>query len=158
MSSVARGSVGVLAAFIVLCVGGGAASGLASPPGEWYASLAKPSWTPPGWLFGPVWTALYAMIGIAGWRLWRCRRAPGARIALGAWCVQLALNFAWTPVFFGLRAPTAALAIIAVLLASIVATVALAWRVDRPSSLLLLPYTAWVCFATALNAAIARLN
>jgi tryptophan-rich sensory protein len=158
LSPAARGSVGAFVAFIVLCIAGGLASGLASPPGEWYASLAKPSWTPPGWLFGPVWTVLYAMIGVAGWRLWRSRRVPGAGAALGAWSVQLALNFAWTPVFFGLRAPAAALAIILVLLASILATVALAWRVDRPSSLLLLPYTAWVCFATALNAAIVQLN
>ena len=153
-----RGSAIALAGFLVLCVVGGAASGLASPPGEWYASLAKPSWNPPNWIFGPVWTALYAMIGVAGWRLWRRRAAPGATRAMGWYGAQLALNFAWTPVFFGLHRPGAALAVIVAMLGAIVATIALSWRVDRPAALLLAPYAAWVSFATALNAAIWRLN
>ena len=155
-----RGSAIALAGFLVLSVVGGAASGLASPPGEWYASLAKPSWNPPNWIFGPVWTALYAMIGVAGWRLWRRHRGgrEGARRALGAFFVQLALNFAWTPVFFGMHRPDAALAVIVAMLGAIVATIVLSWRVDRPTALLLVPYAAWVSFATALNAAIWRLN
>lgn len=143
-----------LAAFIAACVGGGALSGLATPPGDWYASLAKPSWTPPGWLFGPVWTVLYALMAISGWRLW-ARRSPRALVAF---LQQLALNLAWTPVFFGLRSPGAALCVIVVLLGAIVATVALAWRVDRVASVLLWPYLAWVSFATALNAAIFLMN
>ena len=149
----------VLAGLVALCVAGGAASGLASPPGDWYASLAKPSWTPPGWLFGPVWTALYAMMGVAAWRLWRARgRTSGADGALVLFGTQLALNFAWTPVFFGMRAPGAALAVIVVLWALIAATIAASWRVDRAAGVLLVPYLAWVTFATALNAAIWRLN
>ncbi len=143
-----------LVAFIAACVGGGALSGLATPPGDWYASLAKPSWTPPGWLFGPVWTVLYALMAIAGWRLWSLRSSR----ALVAFLQQLVLNLAWTPVFFGLRSPGAALCVIVVLLGAIAATIVLAWRVDRVASVLLWPYLAWVAFATALNAAIFLMN
>lgn len=161
-ASVARSvtaSGAALAGCIALCVVGGAASGLATPPGDWYASLAKPSWTPPGWLFGPVWTVLYAMMGVAAWRLWRARgRTPGAGRALVLFGAQLACNFAWTPVFFGMRAPGASLAVIVVLWALIAATIAASWRVDRAAGVLLMPYLAWVSFATALNAAIWRLN
>lgn len=155
----ARGTAGgALAVFLVLCIGGGAASGLATPPGEWYASIAKPSWTPPGWLFGPVWTALYAMMGVAAWLLWRRRADRTARRALACFAVQLALNFAWTPAFFGLRSPGLALAIIVALLGAIAATVVASWRASRAAAWLLVPYLAWVGFATALNAAIWRLN
>ncbi len=148
-----------LAGCIALCVVGGAASGLATPPGDWYASLAKPSWARPGWLFGPVWTALYAMMGVSAWRLWRMLgRAPGAGRSLVLFGAQLAFNFAWTPVFFGMRAPGAALAVIVVLWAFIAATIASSWRVDRAAGGLLVPYLAWVTFATALNAAIWRIN
>ena len=153
-----RGSMISLAAFLVLCIVGGAASGLASPPGEWYASLAKPSWNPPNWIFGPVWTVLYAMIGVAGWRLWTRRAASAGMRALQAFAAQLALNFAWTPAFFGLQRPGLALAVIVALLGAIAATIALSWRTDRVAAVLLMPYMAWVSFATALNAAIWRLN
>jgi tryptophan-rich sensory protein len=142
-----RGSMTSLAAFLVLCIVGGAASGLASPPGEWYASLAKPSWNPPNWIFGPVWTVLYAMIGVAGWRLWRRRAASAGMRALQAFAAQLALNFAWTPAFFGLQRPGLALAVIVALLGAIAATIALSWRTDRVAAVLLMPYMAWVSFA-----------
>jgi len=151
-------SVISLAAFLLLCIVGGAVSGLASPPGEWYASLSKPSWNPPGWIFGPVWTVLYAMIGVAGWRLWACRAAPAGIRALRAFAVQLVLNFAWTPVFFGLQQPGLALAVIVALVGAIVATIARSWSVDRAAATMLMPYMAWVSFATALNAAIWWLN
>ena len=147
-----------LAAFLLLCIVGGAASGLASPPGEWYASLAKPSWNPPNWIFGPVWTVLYAVIGVAGWRLWARRGTAAGTRALQAFAVQLALNFAWTPIFFGLQRPGLALAEIVALLGAIAATIALSWRTDRAAAALLMPYMAWVSFAAALNAAIWRLN
>lgn len=151
-------STAMLVSSLVLCIGGGAASGLATPPGDWYASLAKPSWTPPGWLFGPVWTVLYAAMGVSAWLLWRRRRQPGARRALACFGTQLALNFAWTPVFFGLHCPGLAAVIIVALLAMIVATVAASWRVSRAASLLLVPYVAWVGFASCLNIAIWFLN
>lgn len=151
-------SWGALLAFCALCVVGGAASGLATPPGAWYQSLTKPSWTPPPWLFGPVWTVLYIMIGIAGWMIWSGRAAPRGRVAVTLFAVQLALNFVWTPVFFGLRAPGPAFALILTLLACIAATIAVAWRNERIASLLLLPYAAWVSFASALNFALWRMN
>ena len=148
----------MLAVFVVLCLGGGAASGLVTPPGEWYAQLAKPSWTPPPWLFGPAWTVLYLLMAVSGWLLWRGREQPEARRALAAFVVQLLLNLAWTPVFFGLHAPGAALAVILVLVAAIAATMALADRASRAAAVLLVPYLGWVCFATALNWSIWRLN
>jgi len=147
-----------LLAFCMLCVVGGAASGLATPPGAWYQSLAKPTWTPPPWLFGPVWTVLYIMIGVAGWILWTERKRPAGRKASTLFAIQLALNFAWTPVFFGLHAPGLAFVVIITLLACIVATVTIAWPIARTASLLLLPYAAWVSFASALNFALWRLN
>jgi benzodiazapine receptor len=136
---------------IALCLFGGMLSGLATPPGAWYASLQKPDWQPPPWIFGPVWTVLYIMIGVAGWMLWTRRAAPGGRLPLMLFVVQLALNFAWTPVFFGLHAMGAAFAVIAVLWLAIVANVVSAWRVRPAASMLLLPYLAWVGFAAVLN-------
>jgi benzodiazapine receptor len=149
-----------LAAFVVVCLGGGAASGLATPPGEWYASLAKPAWTPPPWVFGPAWTALYLMMAVAGWRLWRRRdaRPREARVALVLFAVQLALNFLWTPVFFGMQAPGLALVVIFLLFAAIVATILAAWQACRTAAVLLVPYLVWVAFASALNAAIWWMN
>ena len=160
MAARAAGDMLVLAGFVVVCLGGGAASGLATPPGEWYASLAKPAWTPPPWVFGPAWTALYLMMAVAGWRLWRRRdaRPREARVALVLFAVQLALNFLWTPVFFGLQAPGPALVVIFLLFAAIAATILAAWRACRTAAALLVPYLAWVAFASALNAAIWRMN
>lgn len=149
-----------LAGFIVLCFGVAAAGGAAtaSSVGSWYAGLVKPSFNPPDWVFGPVWTALYLMIAVAGWRVWRRRDQPGARAALTAWGVQLALNLGWSFVFFGARLIGAALVEIVVLLAAIVVTAVLSWRIDRVAGGLLVPYIAWVGFATLLNAALWRLN
>jgi tryptophan-rich sensory protein len=101
---------------------------------------------------------LYIMIGIAGWMIWSGRAAPRGRMGLSLFAVQLALNFVWTPVFFGLRAPGPAFAVILALLACIVATIAVAWRTERMAALLLLPYAAWVSFASALNFALWRMN
>jgi tryptophan-rich sensory protein len=144
-----------LAAFLLLTVGGGLLVGTYNLPGEWYAGLAKPTFNPPNWIFGPVWTVLYVMIAIAGWRTWE-RRAEGA--ALQVWFGQLAANFAWSPVFFTMQSLGGALAVILVMLALILAFVALTWNRDRTAALLFLPYTAWVGFATLLNAAILFLN
>ena len=127
-------------------------------PGEWYLELAKPAWTPPGWLFGPVWFVLYVTIGVAAWLVWRRARFGDAPVAWIAWGAQLVLNGAWSWIFFGLRAPGPALIEIVVLWLAILATI-LAFRRLRPvAAALLLPYLAWVGFATALNAAIWRLN
>jgi len=149
-----------LAGFIVLCLAVAAAGGAvtATSVGSWYAGLVKPSFNPPNWVFGPVWTMLYLMIAVAGWRVWCRRDRPGARAALIAWGVQLALNLGWSFVFFGARLIGAALVEIVALLAAIVCTAVLCWRVDRIAGALLIPYVAWVSFATLLNAALWRLN
>ena len=123
----------------------------------WYASLAKPSFTPPNAVFGPVWTVLYAMMAVAVWRVSRADR-PMQRQAIVLFVVQLALNAIWSPVFFGLEAPRLGLAVILALCVSLAATLAVFWRVDRLAGLLLVPYLAWVCYASALNAAIVVLN
>jgi translocator protein len=128
-------------------LGGLAVRGTASE----YQSLEQPAWAPPSWLFGPVWTILYAMIAVAGWLVWR---RTGWSTALTAYAVQLGLNAIWTPIFFGAGQYGWALVDIVVLWFAIGATVALFWRESRLAAALLLPYWAWVTFATALNAAI----
>ena len=126
--------------------------------GGWYAGLAKPAWNPPGWIFGPVWTLLYAMMAVAAWRVWLQGGWNRQKKALGLFLLQWALNALWTPLFFGLHRPGWALAEILVLLVAILATIRAFWRVDRTAGLLLFPYAAWVAFASALNGTIWRLN
>lgn len=149
-----------LLGFVVLCLAVAAAGGAvtASSVGTWYAALAKPSFNPPNWVFAPVWTALYLMMAFAAWRVWRRRGAGDARLALGVWALQLALNLCWSLVFFGARLIGAALVEVAVLFAAILATALLFWPIDRVAGALLVPYAAWVAFAALLNAALWRLN
>jgi len=139
--------------FLVAVVGIGLLIGSMTRPDGWYAALAKSSFNPPSWVFGPVWTVLYAMIAIAGARTWE-RGTGGSDL----WLAQMALNFAWSPVFFGLHRPGLALVIIVALLIAILAFIATRWRADRTAALLFLPYAAWVAFASVLNAAIVVLN
>ena len=140
--------------FLGLVVGGGLAIGYLTTPGEWYARLAKPAFTPPGWIFGPVWTGLYVMIAVAGWRAWRhSHKGP-----LQVWWVQLVLNFLWSPAFFAAHQIGIALILLLLLLATIVAFIGLSWRQDRAAAGLFMPYAAWVGFATVLNASIFALN
>jgi translocator protein len=141
--------------FLVLTVGGGLGIGLFTLPGEWYASLVKPSFNPPNWIFGPVWTALYIMIGVAGWRIF-VKDPSGA--AMKIWWAALALNFIWSPTFFGAQQLGIALMIILALLASILAFIATSRSADKPASLLFVPYAAWAGFATLLNGALFMLN
>jgi translocator protein len=144
----------VLPLFLSLAFGA-AALGAFAPPGDWYAALNKPSFNPPDWIFGPVWTVLYVMIGVAGWRIWKV--APKSAAMLW-WFAQMALNAAWSPTFFGLRQMGLALVVILALWLVIGATIRAAWPLDRPAALLLVPYLAWVSFATVLNAALWKLN
>jgi translocator protein len=125
-------------------------------PGDWYASLEKPSWNPPGWVFGPVWTILYVMIAIAGWLAWRGR--DRSRLPITLWGGQLLLNALWSWLFFGLERPGAAFVDIVILWLLIAAFIVAAWRSSRAASLLFVPYALWVGFAAALNFAIWRLN
>jgi benzodiazapine receptor len=135
-----------------------AATGVFVSPGGWYASLAKPAWNPPGWLFGPVWTLLYAMMAVAAWLVWREGGWKAQRRALGLYLVQWALNALWTPLFFGLQRPGLALVEIITLDAAVLVTLVAFWRVRRTAGLLLVPYMLWVAFATVLNITIWRLN
>ncbi|MEU7904413.1 TspO/MBR family protein [Actinoplanes sp. NPDC049118] len=128
--------------------------GVAGTAGE-YQSLEQPPWAPPSWLFGPVWTILYAMIAVAGWLVWR---RAGWTPALNAYAAQLAVNAAWTPIFFGFGRYGLALVDIVVLWVLIGATIYLFRPVSRTAAWLLVPYWAWVTFAAALNAAIWHAN
>jgi tryptophan-rich sensory protein len=141
-------------AFLFAVVGGGLVIGTLTRPDAWYAALTKPSFNPPSWIFAPVWTVLYVMIAIAGARTFE--RGPAAD--RGVWLTQMALNFAWSPVFFALHRPGLALAIIFALLVLILLFIAARWVDDRVSALLFMPYAAWVAFASALNGAIVALN
>ncbi len=141
-----------------LAVGGIGAAVTANSVAIWYPTLIKPSFNPPNGLFAPVWTALYVMMAVAAWLVWRRDGWRGARRALSLFAIQLALNCIWSLLFFGLRRADLALIEIVLLLATIVAT-ALAFRQHSPpAALLLVPYLAWVSFATVLNTAIWRLN
>lgn len=145
-----------LAFWVVLSLLPGA-FGSQFPPGEWYAALAKPGWTPPSGVFGPVWTLLYVLMGVAAWLVWD-RHRNAARVALTLFVLQLIVNAAWSWLFFGLRSPALAFAGIVLLWALILATVIAFRRLRPPAAALLLPYLAWVTFAAALNFAIWRLN
>lgn len=125
---------------------------------SWYADLNKPAWTPPGNVIGLVWTILYALMAIAAWLVWRRGGLSGQRPAMVLWLSQLALNTGWSAVFFGLRAPGLALIEILVLLSAVIATTLVFWRNSRTAGALMLPYAAWVAFATFLNWTIWRLN
>ena len=149
-----------LALFVALCLGIGALGGMVvrSSIDVWYAGLIKPSFTPPGVVFAPLWLALYIMMGIAAWRVWRAADRDTTRGPLTLFALQLALNLGWTVVFFGLQKIGSAVATIVVLDVAVIVTT-LAFRpVDRLAGLLMLPYLAWVAFATVLNIAIWRLN
>ena len=127
----------------------------------WYPLLNKPSWNPPGWIFGPVWTCLYVLMGVAIWRAWRAgtnEGRPSRRPLVTGYFVQLGLNALWSVLFFGLRQPGWALVDIIVLWGLLVWLLVGLGRTDRVAAGLWLPYVLWVSFATALNTAIVRLN
>lgn len=142
-----------------LAVGG--LSGFATARGvaDWYPTLTKPSFNPPTWVFGPAWTLLYIMMGVAAFLVWRQGlESDGVKIALTVFGIQLALNGLWSILFFGMQAPGLALAEIIVLWIAIGVTTVLFWRVVPAAGALLLPYWGWVSFATVLNASLWWLN
>ncbi len=146
----AKRSYALLVVFLAI-VALAASSGVMFRPGEWYAALAKPPWTPPDWVFGPVWTVLYVFIAIAGWIIFSL---PGTRLARGLWVAQLALNALWSFLFFGLQSTWLALADIVALMVCISFLMYVADTVSRTAMWLLAPYLAWVGYAFTLNAAI----
>jgi translocator protein len=127
-------------------------------PGEWYAALAKPSWNPPAWLFGPVWSALYTMMAVAAWLVWKRGGFAGQRRPLALFLTQLTLNAAWSPLFFGLQWPGVAFAEILLLWLAILATLVSFLSVNKVAGWLLSPYLAWVSFAAVLNFTLWRMN
>ncbi len=142
-------------AFLALVLGGGILIGILTAPGDWYAQLSKPAFNPPNWIFGPVWTVLYVLIAMAGWRQFETDRSS---TAMKLWWAQMGLNFSWSPIFFILQLPWFAFVVIAALLAVIVMFIAQVRNSDRISVLGFLAYFAWVAFAAALNLSIAILN
>jgi tryptophan-rich sensory protein len=149
-----------LVGFVLLCLAVAAIGGLITTGSVdgWYRALIKPSFNPPDWVFGPVWTVLYIAMGIAAWMVWKRAGLAGAQRALGLFLAQLALNLLWTVLFFGLHAPGLAFVEILVLLAAIAGTMRAFAAVDRRAAWLLAPYLAWVGFASLLNGAIWWLN
>ncbi|WP_435197528.1 TspO/MBR family protein [Natronomonas sp. EA1] len=141
-----------LVAAILVCELVGAAGSVftATSLDSWYRTLDQPALAPPDWVFGPVWTTLFALMGVAAWLVWR-EWGPDARLALWVFAGQFALNLAWSAAFFGLQSPFWGLVVIAMLWLAIVATIATFARVDRRAAVLLVPYLAWVSFAAYLN-------
>jgi translocator protein len=141
--------------FLLLVVGGGLAVGFLTAPDDWYAQLEKPAFTPPGWVFAPVWTTLYIAIAVAGWRVWQRDRAGRA---MRLWWAQLVLNFLWSPIFFSAHLIGVALVVVLLLLIAVVGFIASSWWQERLAAWLFLPYAAWVAFASLLNASIVVMN
>ncbi len=155
-----------LIGWIALCYAA-AAAGAVFTTGNWYAILNKPTWSPPGWLFGPVWTLLYTMMGVSVWMVWKGRgtapergagRGRGDASPLRVFLIQLALNAIWTPLFFGARQIGFAFIEIIVLWCAILATIIAFRRVSTTAAWLLVPYLLWVTFASVLNGALWWMN
>ena len=149
-----------LVVWLGITYGVAAAGGLFTGPGvrDWYPSLVKPSFTPPSWLFGPVWTLLYTMMAVAAWLVWRRAQTANVALPLALFAVQLGLNLAWSWLFFGLRRPDLGLLDISLLWLAIVATMVTFWRVSPLAGVLFVPYLLWVSFASVLNYSLWQLN
>jgi benzodiazapine receptor len=146
-----------LAGFILLCFSA-AAFGSQFMPGEWYAALKKPTWNPPNWIFGPVWSALYTMMAVAAWLVWRRGGFKLNRLPLALFLTQLLLNALWSWLFFGLKNPALAFVEIVLLWLFIGGTIVAFWPRQRVAAWLLVPYLAWVSFASGLNFTLWQLN
>ncbi len=145
---------------LLLCFGAAGIGGAVTTPNidGWYAALTKPSWNPPNWIFGPVWTTLYLMMALAAWLVWRQGGWAGAKVPLTLFGVQLALNMLWSCLFFGLKNPGLAFVDVLLLWAAIASTMVTFWARSKVAGLLFVPYLAWVTFAAILNLTIWRLN
>ena len=145
----------LIASFLAAAIGTAATY---SSVNTWYPQLRKPEWTPPRWVFGPVWTLLYIAMSVAAWRVWRATDDLGATRTFRLFRTQLALNALWSILFFGLRHPDWALVDIVVLWVLLALMQVWFWRADRIAGALWAPYLAWVTYAFALNAAIWNMN
>ena len=149
-----------LVVLVAICFAAAGIGGAVTTPkiDNWYATLVKPGWNPPNWIFGPVWSVLYLGMAIAAWLVWRQDGLAGAVGSLTLFGLQLVMNLAWSCLFFGLQSPGAAFAEVVLLWAAIAATMAAFWFRSTVAGLLFVPYLAWVSFAAVLNFAIWRLN
>lgn len=150
-----------LLAAIIICQGTGLLAGLAtaSSVNTWYSTVTKPGFTPPNWLFAPVWTTLYFLMGIAAYLVWRKGiDTPGIKRALGVFLLQLLFNGLWSLLFFGLQSPVLGLINIIILVVLLVLTIIYFYPINKWAAYLLVPYLLWVLYATALNTAIVYLN
>ena len=149
-----------LLVFIVICVGAGGLGAIATTPEieGWYKTITKPSWNPPGWIFGPVWTTLYIMMAIAAWLVWKQAGFKAAQLPLISFAVQLLLNVCWSWIFFGMHQPGWAFVEIIFLWLAILTTIILFFKKSVAAGGLMVPYLAWVSFASVLNFTIWRLN
>ena len=149
-----------LIVFIIMCLAVSSVGGAitATSVDTWYQALEKPPFNPPDWVFAPVWTALYILMGVAAWRIWRLRSSKAHHIALSVFGLQLCLNLAWSFLFFGLQHINLALVEIVILLIVIIINMIMFWRLERLAGLLFVPYVAWVSYATILNASLSLLN
>ena len=125
---------------------------------DWYPTLTKPSWNPPNWVFGPVWTTLYVMMAVAAWRVWLKQPHPGVPSGILAYLIQLALNTSWSGMFFALQNPMLGFVNIFLLWVAILWTIERFWWTSRVAAILMIPYVLWVTYAMALNFTIWRLN
>jgi tryptophan-rich sensory protein len=149
-----------LVIFVVVCLGAGGLGAIATTPEieGWYKTLVKPSWNPPDYVFGPVWTTLYVLMAIAAWLVWRPAGFTAAAAPLTLFAAQLALNIAWSWIFFGMHQPGWGFLDVVVLWLAIMATTVAFSRRSKIAACLMTPYLAWVSFAAALNFAIWRMN
>jgi len=149
-----------LAVFVILCLAVSAIGGAITVTSvdTWYQALHKPPFNPPDWVFAPVWTTLYILMAIAGWRVWCHTQSEARRRALTVFVVQLGLNLGWSFLFFGLQRTGMALLEIVVLLLVIIANTVLFWRIDRLAGALFAPYVLWVAYASVLNMSLWLLN
>ncbi len=152
-------AIGLVVA-VVVCYGAALLGNLATMPQipTWYAGIAKPPWTPPDWLFGPVWSLLYAMMAVAAWLIWRQSDWKTAKSPLLWFAAQLILNSLWSILFFGMQKPAWSMVEVFFLWLAILMTVRAFWPVSRVAAGLLIPYLLWVSFASVLNVAIWQLN
>ena len=157
--SIAKLSVGLIVS-ILFCFAAGAIGGMAtaSSVDDWYSEVIKPPWNPPNWIFGPVWSILYLMMGVSAWLIWKESQFKKANLELGWFAFHLVLNVLWSVIFFGLQSPGWAAIEIVLLWISIAVSILLFFRRSKLAAIMLVPYLAWVTFAMFLNYSIWYLN
>jgi tryptophan-rich sensory protein len=156
--SLSRQTIGLIGWLLLTFIAAAVGAIASADAAMFYGELARPSWSPPAWLFAPVWSLLYALMAVSAWWVWRARGFAGARGALGLFIAQLVANALWSWLFFGWHRGSLAFAEVLLLWCLIGATVVSFWRISGFAAALLVPYWAWVTFAAALTFAVWKLN